>query len=489
MSSETSESSLTDYEPRRIKNWLDLNIRSELTKASYYSALKSWIVFKYGRENVSDYSGRFFKHSKSDKENRVKRDKENRLLEIEDGVERYFNELDDVNFLDDFKKFIIWLGNEGYASLTITTYVSSVKIFFRRQDNRCTIIDDDWKQIKNNLLPQSKRAATQDEILTKEQLKVLLIYMPIHLKAMTLFLLSSGVRIGAACQLVMEDLHLDDDPPWVNVREKYTKRGLGGRYIWMSNEAGEALREWHIIRQNKKKAVGRGEKYEDYDENSVFNYTDKNFRRRYNLILKKVDAGNKPPVYDRRDPSTKRRIRIYHVHTLRKFFRTSMGMGGVPDMLVHAWMGHNAYLDEYDKMRRPEMTQVYQDNMHHVTIYEKSIDEQANEKAVKAMKEAKESADQIKVQAAFINNVGAEMDAFAGMSEAQIKVMSGEDKLVRIMKAYVQQKADTERVLAAALVGSQIDQGLDVRNLLSSLNSLTDRIDKLEQRDKDSLTD
>ena len=50
---------------------------------------------------------------------------------------------------------------------------------------------------------------------------------------------------------------------------------------------------------------------------------------------------------------------------------------GVPDMIVHAWMGHKAYLNQYDKLGRRGMAKIYKDNMHVVTVHEVGLDEKA----------------------------------------------------------------------------------------------------------------
>ncbi|GAG67606.1 unnamed protein product, partial [marine sediment metagenome] len=131
----------------------------------------------------------------------TKRDKKNRIAEIEDGIDRYFKEFDEgkVIFLDDFKRFILWLRDQGYANLTIKNYVGTVKVFFSLNDERFTLTAKDWRQIKRTLMPKSTRAQTLDEILTIDQLKVLLLHMSVHLKAMKLtmmgFVNSSPYRV------------------------------------------------------------------------------------------------------------------------------------------------------------------------------------------------------------------------------------------------------------------------------------------------------
>lgn len=467
--SQAPASNITDNGHRRIKKWLEANYVNKKTKKNYYAVLKTWVRFKYGEESVTHYSG--YNFFGKDRKKR-KRDIENRLNEIEDGVERYLSELDEGDFLDDFKEFILWMRNKGYAGLTIKSRTSAIKKFLGRQDTRCKIADEDWDQIKRTLIPKSKRAATQDEILTKEQLKFLVQYMSIHVKALAFFLLSTGARIGASCQLKMEDLHLEDDPPWVNIREEYTKGEVGGRVMWFSYEARDAIIEWHKFRKGKKKPGGFG----DYDENLVFNFSYRTFACAWNSVLKMADGGQIPPVFARRDPSTKNEVHVYHVHTLRKFFRTNMGMegsyqglAGVPDMIVHAWMGHKAYLSEYDRLGNKGMADIYAENMNVVTVYEKTIDEQARAEAKAAMKEAKSLSNQVIVEGAFIDMVGDEANVFDGMSERSIDALSGKEKLQLIMNAVLKMKKT-----------DPTDQDAVYRVLLGEVASLKEIVEKMQ---------
>ncbi|GAH06918.1 unnamed protein product, partial [marine sediment metagenome] len=135
----------------------------------------------------------------------------------------------------------------------------------------------------------------------------------------------------------MEDLHLEADPPWVNIREEYTMGEVGSRIMWFSYEARDAIVEWHKLRKTIKKPGGHGL----YDENLVFNYTQDAFSAGWIAVLRRGDGGQKPPQFAKRDPSTKIRMYVYHPHTLRKWFRTNMGLegtykghSGVPDMIV-----------------------------------------------------------------------------------------------------------------------------------------------------------
>lgn len=424
MSLEVSTSKMEDGGPerttsRRITDWVNLNYLREKTKKSFFIALNIWLKYVYEGEDVAS---KRVGHRLWKEEEELKIEAEKRITEIEDGIEKYFSELDGRDFLDDYKRFIHWQKKEGYANLTIRGRSNTVKLFFHRQkDPRCKIDDEDWAQMKGGLIPKSTRASTQDDILTKEQLKIVLQHGSIHLNAMVLFLLSSGMRVGAAVQLLMSDIDLYKDPPEVVIPHEITKFQTGGRVMWFSEEAREAIILWHKVRAFKTvKPAGQGV----YDKDLVFNYTKGNFAMLWNKALAKADGKDNPVVLAKKDYSTKSDVHIYHVHTLRKFFRTNMavegthkGLSGVPTDIVDAWLGRKAYLGEYVRLGRKRMAEIYKENMHVVTIHDVSMGEKAT-KRYKEMEEisrnlakrTKELEDQTKIDSSFVDFIGGQLD-------------------------------------------------------------------------------
>ncbi len=439
--------------PGRMMAWLDFNYKKEVSKNPFVATLKNWIRYIYGPDSVGNYRGNTY----GLKPTIVKRNVEKRINEIEAGLTRYFSDLENRDFLTDYKGFIHWLQNEGYANLTIRLRCSKAKVFFGRQDPRCKIDDEDWSQIKRTLLPKSTRASTQDDILTKEQLKRVLQHSDVHGRALALFLLSTGARIGESCKLKMEDIDLYSDPPQVHIREKYTKGEVGGRVMWFSEEARDAIIEWHKSRIGRKKKGGHGYFLIDDEEGPgpkdlVFNYTETTFNVHWNASLARADKGQNPPVLAKRDPSTKKRIHVFHVHTLRKFFRTNMGFkgshegnSGVPDVIVHGWMGHKGYLEEA-YARGPELlSEIYKENMHVVTVQEVGLDEKTRAEIKEAIERAEILAKQVTVDGAYIDMVGDQLGAFVGLSADVIEAMSGKAKWTLIINKAAQLKADAAR--------------------------------------------
>ena len=79
----------------------------------------------------------------------------------------------------------------------------------------------------------------------------------------------------------------------------------------------------------------------------------------WNLACDKARLGEK-------DKKTGRRI--YHLHSLRKFFRTQIGL----DLdVIHALMGHSEYLDSsYLRQEQEEIAAAYLEAIPKVSIYQ-----------------------------------------------------------------------------------------------------------------------
>ena len=72
--------------------------------------------------------------------------------------------------------------------------------------------------------------------------------------------------------------------------------------------------------------------------------------------------------YNERDARTRRYM--YHIHSLRKFFRTQLSLGtGNPD-IAETLMGHKGYLtDSYRSISEKELAKQYLKGMNHLLVY------------------------------------------------------------------------------------------------------------------------
>ena len=155
-------------------------------------------------------------------------------------------------------------------------------------------------------MPKRVHAETKDKKPSKVQLKQILNFAEIKCTSLVLFLVSSGARIGETLQLRIEDFNLDADPPSVDIRDEYTKGGVGGRTVYFSYEARDAIRDWLRVKDTLKRR-GSGE---SYTGPRMFPYVGSTARFMFNNACDKAGLGA-------RDAKTKRRI--LHLHSLESF--------------------------------------------------------------------------------------------------------------------------------------------------------------------------
>ena len=270
-------------------------------------------------------------------------------LEIE-SLDEYVKSNPDA--ISDIKQFLITL--EGSPSKTIASHVAAVKSFF--VDHDIPFDETQWKRLRRRgFMPKRIKAETRDKKLTKTQLKKILNYLDIKGRALVLFLLSSGARVGEATKLKIADIDLESDPPKAHLRGEYTKNGVGARTVYFSYEAKEAIKDWIAIKDTLKKRNGG-----TFSKDKVFDWTVGTATYTWNRAIEKADLDDTDDVTSRR---------VYHLHGLRKFFRTKIGL----DLdIIHALMGHLQYLDEsYLRLdEKGEIAEAYKEAMGNVSVHE-----------------------------------------------------------------------------------------------------------------------
>lgn len=283
-------------------------------------------------------------------------------------LNQYVNDSPDV--ANDARKFLVSM--EGRPSKTICTYAGAVKVFL--QDQGVKVPDESWKKIRRRgFMPKRVRAETRDKKPTRAMLKKILNYSDIKARALILFLLSSGARIGETLQLKKDDFNLNTDPPRAHIRREYTKGGVGERTVFFSYEAREAIKDWLRIKADMGKRDGT-----KYADDRVFSFTHNTAKLMWNLACDKANLGVK-------DKRTGRRI--YHLHSLRKFFRTKIGL----DLdVTHALMGHAEYLDAaYVRLDQDrEIAEAYLEAMPNVSVYD--VGDQELKEETEALREENE---------------------------------------------------------------------------------------------------
>ncbi len=388
--------------PMKLSLWVDEFIRNDKTKAYYKSALRNWVRCMYGPGCVDDYRMTYSISGGEESMELMRAEQNRRTSEIDSMVMKYVD--DDRDLAKDMREFVRWMEKEIYANTSIHMFCCMVKLYLADIGGEYELSKRDWRRVKRLLPPNLP--LTQDEAPTKEQIRMLLHHMGTHGRAWTLFLSSSGARQGEAIQLRMSDLNMDADPPYTDIRPKYTKKGVGGRRVFFNYECRGALLEWFKNKDTRRKKTPGGELF---PKDMVFGFDIGTAQYLWRSALAKAGLA-------KRDPNTKKRLHVYHMHTLRKFFRTEMGLAGVPDVVVHGWMGHKGYQSEaYDRVGKKKAGEIYKEYMDAVTIYERELSTKLKEDLTETKRLAEKAiSDKMELEV-FIDFMGEEFDIPKGL--------------------------------------------------------------------------
>ena len=211
----------------------------------------------------------------------------------------------------DFRKDLILFRKylSGKSPNTLNQRITMVKRFL--EDNGIEFP----RVFLRNLHGKGGEAISDERVPTAEEIRRIVEYMPIHAKTLTLVLASSGMRIGEALQLRVEDVDLKSEPARINIRASYTKTGRK-RFTFISTEARDQLEEWLRYRKEfielSKRRFGAKKRLVDRSDR-LFPFSFNNFNQIWANALRK--AG----LYERDRETGRITLRP---HNLRKFFRT-----------------------------------------------------------------------------------------------------------------------------------------------------------------------
>jgi len=260
-------------------------------------------------------------------------------MKLEDAVERYF--VEERNYKADVRKFLSAINERPPKS--VKSMLSIVRGFLL--ENEVELGEMFWKRLRRRV--KGSRAVSMEKVPSNVELRRILTHLPVRGKALYLMLASSGMRIGEAINLQLEEVDLDAEPVKVHIRGEIAKSG-NKRVAFVSKEAQEAIREWLNVREDYlEMAVARSTFYDKSKEDTrLFPFDVKQAYVMWNEALDKTKLNG-------RDVRT-RRHKI-HPHTLRKFFRSKAGAFSVDE--AEALMGHEGYLTAvYRKYPDPEKT-------------------------------------------------------------------------------------------------------------------------------------
>jgi len=206
-------------------------------------------------------------------------------------------------------------------------------------------------------------AMTVERDLDPAILRSILSHQDLKMRALTLLLVSSGMRIGEALRLTLDDVVLpENEIGRISIRGE-TSKNKNQRYTFCSNEAAAEIREWIkkrpvylVSAQHRGKSLGITKNTEDP---RLFPFSD-------NVAETAWEASVRAAGLHSRDPGTGR-LQI-HPHMLRKFFSSQMRLV-VPIDVVEGLIGHSGYLsDAYRRYTKKQVQEFYLKAEPYVTI-------------------------------------------------------------------------------------------------------------------------
>lgn len=317
----------------KIADFLD-TYNSEETKRNYGSAIRTFLAYKYG-----------FTLYKAHVSSEIL---EKQRVEADRLIERYFTEHDvrdpedRKRIISDFKKYTSWTASH-YTPKSCQYYNAALRQFF--EYHGVEIQAKDRKEIKRSV--KKGGPETRDVLVSKDNIRKILMHSPLKLQALVLLISSSGLRINEALTLDLEDIELFDEYGKIFVRGEKSKNRFS-RITFCSKEAATSLKEWLSVREKYLDGVERrlysGEKKiavpVDVRRKRLFGYGDVHARDLLEAALEKSNL-------DKKDSRTRRSL--IHFHSFRKFFDTTIS-DIVPPMYVSILMGHQSALDKSYKI-------------------------------------------------------------------------------------------------------------------------------------------
>lgn len=218
------------------------------------------------------------------------------------------------------------------APKSLKTYAAAVKKLLKTNLSRSSKRGIDWDDLA---LPKMRTVET-DKAPTREVIKrTLAESRGARDRVFPLIALASGMRIGSIAQLTVGEVDLEKFPDVAVIRVKPDiAKGEVGYVTFLTKEAKTALTEYLDQRRRGGEDIGDGSPVVATPAGGF--YSDPGtLSERWSRMLDRAGLGEKG-----------RRNRVYHFHTLRKFFRTALERAGVSKSFRERLLGHSGeYLD------------------------------------------------------------------------------------------------------------------------------------------------
>jgi len=262
---------------------------------------------------------------------------------------KYFTKNKKISdYSHDLKIFARWLEDTRKLSpKCVSTYLGATVSYFSAND--IELPRKIWKELQ-----VKSYAMTNDGIISKEILRQILTHTDACGKAIFLLSASSGMRIEDTLNLSLKQVleAMKNNPARMRIVQLKTRNPQD---VYFSKEACDAIREW-IKARNTYLTTGvnhcvRGKYYKkSLDDVRLFPFT---YNSALNLWNKAIQASG----YATKDEKTNRHI--YHIHGLRKFFRSQCTVASVEANVAEMFLGHINGLSQYHQYTPEFIAQQY----------------------------------------------------------------------------------------------------------------------------------
>ena len=284
----------------------------------------------------------------------------------------------------DITTFENHLNEIGKQPKTIQGAINCVRVFLR--DNDVELKEKFWANRRRR--GNGSAVVTDDKAPDHEQLRQILQHADVKATALFLTLSSSGMRIGEALKVKLNDIKLDSSPAEIDIKATMAKN-KHPRKVYISQEAVDAIKEWLKVRDswivgackrcNLKRTLEDGTVIvatKRQEDDRLFPFETDTARGMWNRLIGKVGL-------DQKDTTTGRLI--YHIHSLRKYFKTQFSKYNSD--IAHGLMGHKGYLGgAYDRLSEREKQEAYLEGVRYLLVFS-----QAESKVVTQLREQLES--------------------------------------------------------------------------------------------------
>ena len=263
-------------------------------------------------------------------------------------------------------QFIHYLKGRGLSGSTVRQHIQAVKHLLVMNDLGTAI---NWEKL-SKMMPKARKIG-MDRAPTKEEIRKLLEYADVRLRALILLLCSSGVRIGS-----VEYLRWKHVKPVEYKNQKFAKlivpvsKGDNEVYItFMTPEAYETLLEYRRMREAEGEKITpdspliRVVKWSKSETKGVpLPANSKTLRNEIHKLWEKAGL---------RKRSGGRPHGVKAVHGFRKFFATRLENAGVGRLIVETLLGHKiSVISNYFKPSEKELLEAYAKAIKELTISE-----------------------------------------------------------------------------------------------------------------------